>query len=67
MGNTFVNCFKIAKKNKGVLYWRFNGSFAYSPVKDLHGEPIIDFRTDGVKHGKELNKEDRESFYKVTQ
>lgn len=70
MKNTFVNCFAIAKKNKGVLYWNCN-SYGYSPVRDFWGEMIIDFRDEIKKsnrkynYGKELNNEDRKSFYNV--
>ena len=69
MKNTFVNCFRIAKKNKGVLYWRnggqyHEGHFVYSPVKDQWGAPLFDFRTEN-RYGKELGTEDRKSFYKV--
>jgi hypothetical protein len=69
IANTFVNCFKIAKRNRGVLYWSpggqySNGRYRYSPCKDLFGEPIIDFRTTNTL-GKELNNTDRKSFYKV--
>ena len=69
--NTFVICFRIAKKNCGVLYWHENGHYSYSPVRDLWGEPLIDFRPKATSkrrydYGKELSNEDRMKFYNVT-
>lgn len=63
--NTFVNCFRIAKKNKGVLYYHYNEHYSYSTCRDLGGKPVYDFRTTN-RYGKELNNEDRKSFYKVS-
>lgn len=67
---TFIICFKIAKKNKGLIYWYDNTGFIYSPCKDLYGEPIMNFRqkqktSSREEYGNELNTQDRKLFYNI--
>lgn len=67
---TFINCIRIARKNKGLLYWYDGNGYVYSPCRDLWGSPVVNFREkevrgDKEKYGRELSNEDRKSFYNV--
>jgi hypothetical protein len=69
----FLICFKIAKRNGGVLYPSdiYNRGFVYSVCRNLCGTPLCDFRIgktgQALKWGKELETEDRKLFYNVKQ
>ncbi len=65
---TFINCVRVARKNKGLLYWYDNTGYVYSPCRDLYGEPVMNFREKDrngkEKYGKELSNADRILIYK---
>ena len=53
----FLTYVRIARRNKGMLYYYEVNGYCYSPCRDLQGTPVANFR-DGMKYGKELSKED---------
>lgn len=63
--NTFAICFKIAKQNKGVLYYDSSRKkYNYSICRDLYGEVVCDFRATN-RYGITLSNIDRRMFYNV--
>jgi hypothetical protein len=63
---SFILFVRIARRNKGMLYYYDVNGWAYSPCRDLYGQPVINFR-DGKKYGKELTKKDCEEIKNLRQ
>lgn len=65
----FLIYVRIARKNKGLIYWYDNNGYVYSPCRDLYGAPIMNFRIKDKNgreiYGKELSHIDRNLLYNV--
>lgn len=62
----FLTYVRIAKRNKGLLYYYECNGYVYSPCRDLFGVPVINFRVKDKNgkeiYGKEMKKKDFEEI-----
>lgn len=67
----FLIYVRIAKRNKGLLYYYEVNGYVYSPCRDLYGEPVINFRVKDKNgkeiYGKEMKKQDFDDIKKLKQ